>query len=104
MSLLTNVSSVFLTSALEVGALLLQSGGKVLFGCLLISSLTFHVGLILSPAVMAMLVGMATVPVSCLPVAVVMIAMFLDLSLCQQACGLPSARASMVFLVLPIEL
>lgn len=109
------LSSVLLTSTLGVGALLLHRGCKVRFSCLLISSLSFHVRLtpVPLPAVIAVLMSMATV-VSILataamsmpnpPMAAVMVAMFLDLPLCQQACGLPSAGASLVLLVLPIEL
>lgn len=65
------------------------------------------------PAVMAALVSTvvsvltvtaAAVSVPRPPVAARMVGMFLDLSFRQQARGLPSARTSLVLLVLPIEL
>lgn len=103
-----------LTSTFWVGAFLLYRGREVRFSCLLVSFIPrLHVGLtpvpmsavvaVLMPTVVSILT-MAAPAMSCLAVAVVMVAMFLDLSLCQQACGLPSARASLVLLVLPIEL
>lgn len=106
--------SRLLTSTLGVGTFLLHRGCKVRFCCLLISSLFLHVWLtpVPLPAVIAVMslstvvsiLTMATTAMSHPPMAAVMVAMFLDLSLCQQACGLPSARASLVLLVLPIEL
>ncbi|PWA33418.1 hypothetical protein CCH79_00014158 [Gambusia affinis] len=66
--------------------------------------LTFHVGLkpCLLPAVIAMLVAvtMATMSVLCplMAMMMMMISMFLDLPLRQQACGLPSARSTLVLL------
>lgn len=110
-----SVSSELLTSTLGVGAFLLHRGRKVGFSCLLISSLCLHVGLLPVPlsAVIAVLMSVSTVvpiltmaamSMSCPPMATWRVAMFLDLSLCQQACGLPSAGASLVLLVFPIEL
>lgn len=104
-----------LTSTLGVGALLLHRGREVGLSCLLISSVGLHVGLtpVPLPAVVAVLMAavvsiLATAPMSvsvpCPGMAAVVGPMFLDLPLCQQACGLPSAGASLVFLVLPIEL
>lgn len=112
-----NLPSGWLTSTLGVGAFLFQRGREVGFGCLLVRSICLHVGLKPVPvsAVIAVLMSVSTV-VSVLTVATAavsracpamaagMVAMFLDLSLCQQACGLPSTGASLVLLVLPIEL
>lgn len=102
-----------LTSTLGVGALLLHRGCEVGLSRLLLSSIGLHIGLtpVPLPAVVAVLMAavvsvLATAPVSvpCPGVAAVVGPMFLDLPLSQQACGLPSAGASLVFLVLPIEL
>lgn len=112
---LLNPSSGLLTSTLGVGAFLPGRGREVGFSSLLILLVTlcFHVGLtpvplsavitVLMSAVVSILT-VATPAMSCPAMAAGMVAMFLDLSLCQQACGLPSARASLVLLVLPIEL
>lgn len=59
------------------------------------------------PAVVAVLVSVVTVADVSVPrplIAGGVAAVFLDLSLRQQAGGLPPARASVVLLVLPIEL
>lgn len=102
-----------LTSTLGVGALLLHRGREVGLSRLLLGSVGLHTGLTPAPlpAVVAVLMAavvsvLATAPVSvpCPGVAAVVGPMFLDLPLGQQACGLPSAGASLVFLVLPIEL
>lgn len=98
-----------LTSAFREGSHF-PHGGKFVISHLLICSLTFHVGLkpCLLPAVIAMLVAvtMATMSVLCplMAMMMMMISMFLDLPLRQQACGLPSARSTLVLLVLSIEL
>lgn len=57
-----------------------------------------------STVVSVLTVATAAVSRACPAMAAGMVAMFLDLSLCQQACGLPSTGASLVLLVLPIEL
>ena len=119
----TNLSIYFLfhlcrgslTSALGEGALLLHRRCEVGFISLLISGLSLHVGLtpvplsavigvLMATVVSVLTVATAAVSMPCPPMAAGMVAMFLDLSLCQQACGLPSAGASLVLLVLPIEL
>lgn len=58
----------------------------------------------MATVVSVLTVAAAAMSMPCPPMAARMVAMFLDLSLCQQACGLPSAGASLVLLVLPIEL
>lgn len=103
------------TSALGVGAFLLHGGHKIGFSLLLIGRLCPHGGLTPVPlpvvravlvTAMASVLTVATVAVSMphLPVAVRVGAVFLDLPLCQQPCGLSSARTSLVLLVLAIEL
>lgn len=81
---------------------------------MLVSSLRLHVGLppVPLPAVEAVVavstvVSILTVAAAAVPrprVAAGMAAMFLDLSLRQQAPGLPPAGASLVLVVLAIEL
>lgn len=112
---LRHLSPGLLTSTLGVRAFLLHRGCEVGFSCLLFRSIRLHVGLpsVSLPAVKAVLMSVATV-VSILAttamsmasprVAAGMVAMFLNLSLGQQARGLPSAGAPLVLLVLPIEL
>lgn len=58
----------------------------------------------MSVATVVSILAAAAVSVAGLPVAPGMVAMFPDLSLGQQARGLPSDGASLIFLVLPIEL
>lgn len=58
----------------------------------------------MATVVSVLTVAAAAMSMPCPPMTARMVAMFLDLSLCQQACGLPSAGASLVLLVLPIEL
>lgn len=104
----------YLTSTLGVGAFLLHGGHEVGFCCWLVGLLLLHVRLlpVALPAVvdvmyvstMVSVLPVAAAAMSHPPVAAVMVAMFLDLSLRQQARGLSSARASLVLLVLPIEL
>lgn len=107
--------SGLLTSALGVGAFLLHGGHNIRFSSLLVGSLWLHDGLTsaLLPTVIAALVStvvsVLTVTAAAMSVprprvAARIVAMFLDLSLRQQASGLPSARTSLVLLVLPIEL
>lgn len=112
---LFHLSWGFLTSTLGEGALLLHRWREVGFIRLLISGLGLHVGLtpvplsavigvLMATVVSVLTVAAAAMSMPCPPMAARMVAMFLDLSLCQQACGLPSAGASLVLLVLPIEL
>ena len=97
-----------LTSALGVRTLLLH-GQYSIVSLLLISKFCLHVGLapVLLPAMGAALVptvAIVGVFLLCPPMNLRTAAMFLDLSLSQQACGLPSAKTSLVLLVLPIKL
>lgn len=118
-SFLFPVPSGSLTSALGVGAFLLHRGRQSRFSCFLISSFGLHVGLmpVPLPAEIPVLVSVSIVvsiltvstaamsmPMPRLPVAAGLVAMFLDLSLCQETRGLPPAGAPLVLLVLPIEL
>ncbi|KAF3834163.1 hypothetical protein F7725_025367, partial [Dissostichus mawsoni] len=102
-----------LTSTLGVGAFLFRGGRGVGFSSLiLLFALGVHGRLTPPlPAVIAKLMSavisiltVATSAMSCPAVAARVVSMFLDLSLSQQACGLPSPGASLVLLVLPIEL
>lgn len=87
---------MMLTAAFRVGSHF-PHGGKFVISHLLICSLTFHVGLkpCFLPAVIAMLVAVTMATMCCvlcpLKAVMMMISMFLDLPLRQQACGLPSA-------------
>lgn len=107
---------LWVTSAFGVGAFLLHGGHEVGIVALLTGRLCRHGGLppvplsvlrsVLVATVVAVLAMAAATAVAmpCLAVAVRVSAMFLNLSLCQQAPGLSPTRTSLLLLVLPIEL
>lgn len=97
-----------LTSTLGVRAFLIHGSVVLRFSRLFFRRLRLHVGLtpvpVLAVATVVSVLTIAAAAVACSAVAAGMTPMFLDLPLCQEACGLSSARDALVLLVFPIEL
>lgn len=99
-----------LTSTFGVGAFLPQRRCILRSSCLFVRWRRLHVGLPpvpVSAEAVATLESILAVAAAAMPMfwaSQTANAMFFDLSFCQQPCGLPSPRASLMLVVLPIEL